>query len=317
MELIRIVLKFLLLSAIAIISLIFTLPPCLAFRFLTFIRRLMFSENVAGKVVLVTGAGSGIGEQISYEYARRGALLALVDIREDCLKPVIEKARHLGSPEVIGIGADVSKVQDSERLVSAAISHFGTMDHLVNNAGIARTGLFEKVESISELTPVMDVNFWGAVYGTHFAIPHLRKSKGRIIVIASVSGWYPFPGLSIYSASKAALIGFYEALRSETGGNISITIVTPGFINSKMTQNRSSLMKALFDDIIPMGSPEGCGKAVVRSACRGDRYLVEPSWYTLLYPLKVVCSEVIEFCNHKLFLRVVKSWENATTKKSD
>ncbi|GLT28368.1 hypothetical protein SLA2020_033080 [Shorea laevis] len=123
--------------------------------------------------------------------------------------------------------------------------------------------------------------------------------------------------LNDFQASKAALIGFYEALRSETGGNISITIVTPGFINSKMTQNRSSLMKALFDDIIPMGSPEGCGKAVVRSACRGDRYLVEPSWYTLLYPLKVVCSEVIEFCNHKLFLRVVKSWENATTKKSD
>ncbi|KAL5543850.1 hypothetical protein UlMin_007634 [Ulmus minor] len=82
----------------------------------------------------------------------------------------------------------------------------------------------------------MDVNFWGGVYCIHSAIPHLRKSKGKIVVISSTLGWYPLPYLSIYSASKAALINFCETLRTELGCDIGITIVTPGVIKTRLTQ---------------------------------------------------------------------------------
>lgn len=294
--------ELLFLSTISIISLLFTLPLCIALKFHTFLKGVIFTEDVAGKVVLVTGAASGIGEQISYEYARRGARLALVDIKEDRLKPVIEKARSLGSPDVIGIGADVSKAEDCRRFVNAAVNHFGGLDHLVNNAGIGRGGPFENIEfSISELTPVMDINFWGTVYGTHFAIPHLRKSKGKIIVMASVSGWFSCPGMTLYGGSKAALIGFFESLRCELiGSDIGITIVTPGFIDSEMT--RFKILK-LLGKMIPFGTAEECGKAIVRSACRGDKYLVIPSWYKLVFPLKVACSEAVEFFIHHLFFK--------------
>ncbi|OMO84216.1 Short-chain dehydrogenase/reductase SDR [Corchorus capsularis] len=278
-------------------------PLYIVHKFLNFIKRLISSEDVAGKVVLVTGAASGIGEQISYEYARRGARLALVDIREDRLGKVAEKVRILGSPDVITIRADVSKIEDCERFVDEAVKYFGQLDHLVNNAGTAVVLLFEEVKSLSDCSRVMDVNFWGTIYGTHFALPHLIKSKGKIIVMASTLGWYPFPRAGFYNASKAALISFYETLRCEIGSdNIGITIVMPGLIKSELTQSEAAL-KAGAGGFVPMESAERCGRAIVKKACRGDKYVTEPSWIiSALYPLKVLCPQLVEHCNHFLFV---------------
>ncbi|XVF54724.1 hypothetical protein PTKIN_Ptkin05aG0204100 [Pterospermum kingtungense] len=303
------------LPPLMIILLIFVYPIYLVYKFLYFIKRIISTENVAGKVVLITGAASGIGEQICYEYARRRARLALVDIREDRLGRVLENALRLGSPDVIAIHADVSKEEDCKRFVDEATRHFGRLDHLVNNAGIARARLFEKIKSFSEFYDVMDLNFWGVTYGTHFAIPHLRKRKGKIIVIASSAGWYPFPRLSFYNASKAALITLYETLRSEIGNSdIGITIVTPGLIKSELTQ--SETVKASIG-WIPMESAEKCAKAIVKSACRGDKYLTEPYWVSSLYLLKVLCPELVEFCNHVLFITSSKRNRAAMNKGLD
>ncbi|OMO93863.1 Short-chain dehydrogenase/reductase SDR [Corchorus olitorius] len=260
--------------------------------------KLISSENVAGKVVLVTGAASGIGEQISYEYARRRARLVLVDIRGDRLGRVVRNVKNLGSPDVIAIAADVSKVEDCKRFIDETVKHFGQLDHLVNNAGIARLKLFEEDESVSEFP--RDVNFWGTVYGTHFAIPHLRKSYGKIIVIASGLG----------KSSKAALISFYETLRCEIGWGIGITIVTPGLINSELTQTVAAKAAIGFLDFVPMASSERCGKAIVRSACRGDKYLTEPSWIKSLYLLKILCPELIEYTNHIALMKNLKKTGN-------
>ncbi|XP_021690133.2 11-beta-hydroxysteroid dehydrogenase-like 6 isoform X2 [Hevea brasiliensis] len=249
-------------------------------------------------------------ELASYEYAKRGACLVLVDIKEDRLGAVVEKARNLGSPDVIAVGADVSKVEDSERFVRAAVDHFGRLDHLVNNAGIGVSG---QLKDMKNLLPrrVMDVNFWGTIYSTHFALPHLTKSKGKIIVIASTLGWYPAPKLGFYVASKAAVINFYESLRSEIGGDVGITIVTPGLIKSEMSDNLAK--KGKVDLIIPLESKEACAKAIVKSGCRGDKYLVEPSWIRVLYPCKVLYPEVVEFCNHwAIYRRQVASKSSLT-----
>ncbi|KAI4336346.1 hypothetical protein L6164_014883 [Bauhinia variegata] len=225
-------------------------------------------ENLARKVVLITGAASGIGEQLAYEYARRGAFLSLVDIREDNLGAVTDKARSLGSPQVITIGADVTKVQDCKQFVDETVNHFGRLDHLVNNAGILRSESVEKFEDVSLVIPMMDINFWGAVYGTLFAIPHLKSSEGKVVVVASAAGWYPVPRLSIYNASKAAVISFFETLRIELGWAIGITIITPGVIRTPLATAQTEAMGRM--GFIPMETASECAKAIVESASRGD-----------------------------------------------
>ncbi|CAK7336756.1 unnamed protein product [Dovyalis caffra] len=261
-------------------------------------KRSINSEKVAGKVVLITGASSGIGEYLAYEYARRGACLALAARREERLSAVADKARLLGSPDVIVISADVSKVEDCERSCRLTTSHgvYATVDHLVNNAGIIQIDMFEDCKQIPDSETLMNTNFWGSVYVIRFAIPHLRKSKGRIVGISSIAGWCSVPKMSFYCASKAALISFYETLSAEFGSDIGITIVTPGVVESEMSQG--DLVSKAKMDLIPAESTEMCAKAIVDSACRGDRYLIEPSWARITFLLKVLCPELLEWCFH-------------------
>ncbi|XP_050224767.1 11-beta-hydroxysteroid dehydrogenase-like 4A [Mercurialis annua] len=298
------------LPPVNILVLLCFLPLYLVFKILYYIKRLLFIENVAGKSVLITGAASGIGEQLAYEYARRGACLVLVDIKEDCLKPVADMARQLGSPDVVPIGADVSNIEDSQRFVEAAVNHFGTLDHLVNNAGIGTPSTNNADDIFQSRHRLMNVNFWGTVYSTHFAIPHLIKSKGKIMVTASTLGWYPTPRTTYYGASKAAVINYYESLRSEFGRDISITIVTPGLIKSDMSDSLEKEKKVNL--VIPVESKERCAKAMVNSVCRGDKYLVEPSWLRVLFPWKAFYPEVTEFVNHC----IVSTRHGATSKRS-
>ncbi|KAK7358668.1 hypothetical protein VNO77_00606 [Canavalia gladiata] len=273
--------------------------PSIFFKLLTYVKKLVYSENLARKVVIITGAASGIGEQLAYEYGRRGAMLSLVDIRKENLVKVADKARFLGSPEVITIGADVSKVQDCKRFVDETFNYFGRLDHLVNNAGIGRPQGVQDLQDVSEYTAVMDTNFWGAVHGTLYAIPHLKINKGRIIAVASCCGWFPLPRLSIYNASKAAVINFFETLRIELGWAIGITIATPGFIKTDLALR--SIEEEATLGRIPMGSPIECAKAIVESACRGDMYVTNPSWGKLLFPWKLFYPEFVDWASRFFF----------------
>ncbi|XP_010536601.1 PREDICTED: 11-beta-hydroxysteroid dehydrogenase-like 6 [Tarenaya hassleriana] len=268
--------------------------------------RNIFAEDVAGKVVLITGAASGIGECIAYEYAKRGACLALVDIRGDPLFEVAALSEaYYSSPEVIPIVGDVSDVQDCERFIRATVRHFGTLDHLVTNAGIAPLYLFEDIDDLSKAAPSMDVNFWGSAYCTFFARPYLKKSRGKIVAIASGCAYIPSPKLSFYCASKAAMISFYETLRAEFGSEVGITIVVPGIIDSELSRGKFmtkdgelKVDKELRDvhvNVLPVESAEKCGKAIVRSVCRGDKYLVEPSWIDSVMLWRVFAPEVTEW----------------------
>ncbi|KAI5562980.1 hypothetical protein BDE02_15G086500 [Populus trichocarpa] len=299
MDLIHKVLNIVL-PPITLILLLLFLPSFLVSKFISRIKRSINSEKVAGKVVLITGASSGIGEYLAYEYARRGACLALAARRQERLRAVAGKARALGSPDVIVIPTDISKVEDSERFINEAVNHFGKLDHLVNNAGVVQIDMFEDCKQISDFATLTDTNFWGSVYTTHFAIPHLRKSKGRIVGISSIAGWFTVPRMSFYCASKAAITSFYETLRAEFGSDIGITIVTPGLVESEMSQG-DFLSKAQID-FVPAESTERCAKAIVDSACRGDRYLTEPSWARMTFLLKVLCPEVLEWLFHMVLV---------------
>ncbi|XP_038893819.1 11-beta-hydroxysteroid dehydrogenase A-like isoform X1 [Benincasa hispida] len=325
---------------ITFVSLGFLLPAFVFFKyFLSFVRT-VFSEDITGKVVLITGASSGIGEHLAYEYANRGAQLALVDRRETPLEEVANTARYYGSPDVITIPADISNLQDCRRIIDVTINHFGqrkhnqstfqskhitigfldtftsilcsiAVDHLVNNAGIANMTLFEEIKDITSFNQIMDTNYWGSVYTTRFAIPYLRNSRGKIIVLSSTAAWLSAPRMSVYNATKAALRSMFETLRVELAPEIGITIVTPGFVESELTKGKALYSQGTIEvhqDVrdaligaIPVETVEACAKAIVRSACRGDRYLTEPSWYNGLYYLKVFCPEVLEWC-YRIFV---------------
>ncbi|KAJ6331955.1 hypothetical protein OIU76_010352 [Salix suchowensis] len=289
-----------------VISLLIIFPPYLVFKLLSYIKRSIFSEDVAGKVVLITGASSGIGEGLAYEYAKRGARLAIVARRKDRLQLVAAKARELGSPDVYVIRADIAKVNECQELVEKAVKHFGQLDHLVNNAGIVRVELFEDCR-LSDSASVLDVNFWGAIYCTRFAISHLRKSKGKIAVNSSLAAWSPVPRTALYSASKAALVSFYEALRNECGSDIGITIVLLGLIESEMTApdaaSRPGSNQHHTKFLPPLESTKRCAEAILKSTCRGDKYLTEPSWPGALFMFKLLCPELFEWLIHWIFMK--------------
>ncbi|KAE8694537.1 11-beta-hydroxysteroid dehydrogenase-like 6 [Hibiscus syriacus] len=269
--------------------------------------RTLFKENVTGEVVLITGASSGIGEHLAYEYARRGARLALVARRKHRLQEVNEICDIIGSPETVYILGDVSNIEDCKRFVDATVDHFGQLDHLVTNAGVAPVCLFEDYEDITKALPAMDINFWGSAYSTYFALQHLRKSKGKIIVISSCSSWVFAPRTGFYSASKAALISFYEAMRIELGTQIGITIVTPGFIDTEMTEGKCLSKEGTLEvdremrdvqvNVMPVETAERCAKAIVESACRGDKYLTVPSWMHTTVLWRVFFPEMMDWWN--------------------
>ncbi|GAB2213435.1 hypothetical protein Drorol1_Dr00021475 [Drosera rotundifolia] len=274
------------------------MPPYMAFKLITFVASFLSAEDVAGKVILITGASSGIGEHIAYSYARRGACLALAARREDRLQEVANKAKKLGSPKILIIAADVSKVDDCKRMIDATINHFGRVDHLVNNAGVPAVYYLEDFD-ITAVKSVMEINFWGSVYTTKFAIPHLRQSKGRIIAISSCYGWFPSPNSIFYNASKAAMTHFFETLKINMAPDIKITVVTPGYVHSEMTQKATkdvlnSIIGHLFYDT------DACAEAIVKGACRGRKYMTVPAWYTPGTYITFLCPEMIEWILHKM-----------------
>lgn len=182
----------------------------------------------ASKVVIITGASSGIGKALAEQYARRGWHLALGARRVELLEAMKPALEAYGS-RVICQATDVSKETDCKRLIEAAVDNFGKIDILINNAGVSMRALFRDVE-LEVLRRLMDVNFWGTVYCTKYALPYLLQSQGSVVGVISIAGYVGLPGRTGYSASKFAVRGFLETLRTEnlkTG--LHVLIAAPGF----------------------------------------------------------------------------------------
>ncbi|PIN23589.1 putative dehydrogenase [Handroanthus impetiginosus] len=285
----------------------FFFPGYLLFKSLQYVWRSIFSENLAGKVVFIAGASSGIGEHLAYEYGKRGAFLVIGARREKALQEVAERACLLGSPRAIPLRTDISKVEDCKRLIEEAINQFGRLDHLVMSAGVTPVSLFEDTFEVTNFAPAMDINFWGLAYATYFAAPSLRMTKGKIVVIASSASWLNTPRLSFYNASKAAVVSFFETLRIEFASDIGITIVTPGLTESEMTKGKflnmeremvvDQDMRDVVMTAVPIELVGRSAKAIVNSACRGDKYLTVPSWFRTTFFIKMLCPEATDWFN--------------------
>lgn len=183
------------------------------------------------KVVAVTGGSEGIGKAVVDALLMKGAKVATCGRNHDKLYHL--QTSNAGKPLIVH-PADVSIEGDCNKFIDEAIKAFGTIDILINNAGISMRALFEEVE-LETLRRVMDVNFWGTVYCTKFALPYILKQKGSIVGVSSVAGYRGLPGRSGYSASKFAIHGWLEALRTEllqTG--VNVMWVCPGFTASNI-----------------------------------------------------------------------------------
>ncbi len=185
------------------------------------------------KVVIITGASSGIGKALAFNLGHLGAKLVITGRKQDTLA-LVEKELHNKNVEFLSIVADSSLEEDNRRIISETIQKFKKIDILINNAGISMRALFEDT-NLDVIKKVMDINFYGTVYATKFALPYILESKGSIVGISSINGYRGTPARTGYTASKFAMNGFLEALRTEvmTRG-VHILVACPGFTESNI-----------------------------------------------------------------------------------
>jgi short-subunit dehydrogenase len=186
------------------------------------------------KVVIITGASSGIGKACAVEMASRGANLVLAARQYVTLCELTAELEKQYQIKAVAVQADVSKAEDCEFLIKQAVLTFSRIDVLINNAGLSMRALFNDLD-LSVLKNLMDVNFWGTVYCSKFALPEILKTKGTIVGVSSIAGYRGLPGRTGYSASKFAMNGFLEALRTEllkTG--VNVLVACPGFTTSNI-----------------------------------------------------------------------------------
>ncbi|NUM51784.1 MAG: SDR family oxidoreductase [Flavobacteriales bacterium] len=196
-----------------------------------------------GKVVIITGASSGIGRSCAFSFGKAGAKVVISARNAENLKNA-ELSLLKEGIETLAVQSDVAQKEDCKKLIDETIHKFGRIDVLINNAGISMRALFAELD-LSVLEQVMQINFWGTVYCTKYALPHLLKSKGTVVGVSSIAGYVGLPARTGYSASKYAMQGFLDALRTEnlkTG--LHVMVVCPGFTasnirNTALTANGS------------------------------------------------------------------------------
>ncbi len=197
-------------------------------------------SKLQDKVIIITGASSGIGKSLAEEAMKKGMRMVLAARNTDAMEQHV-KQKSWDVARYLIVKTDVSEEQQCQELIEKAIEKFGAIDILVNNAGISMRALFADLE-LSVLKKLMDVNFWGTVYCTHYAMPWLLKSKGSVVGVSSIAGYKGLPARTGYSASKFAMQGFLESLRTEnlkTG--LHVLIACPGFTASNI--RKTALVK--------------------------------------------------------------------------
>ena len=240
------------------------------------------TESFRGKSVVITGGSTGIGRAIARELAEQGAWLALAARSRPELDEAVSECLHAGGAagaRVVAVPPDVAEEAQCRALVSRAVAEFGGVDVLVNNAGVSMWARFDELRDLAPVERIMRVNYLGAVYCTHAALPHLKRARGRIVAVSSLAGKTGVPTRTAYAASKHAMNGFFDSLRVELAPDgVTVTVVCPGFVATGVRRH------AFGPDGRPMGAspvregevmtPEACARRIVRAAARREREVV-------------------------------------------
>jgi short-subunit dehydrogenase len=227
------------------------------------------------KVVVVTGGTDGIGKAMVTALMKQGARVVTCGRSHDKLYQL--QTIYAGNT-LLALQADVSNEADCKKLIDEAVTVFGTVDVLINNAGISMRALFSETD-LETIRRVMDINFWGPVYCTKYALPYLMRQKGTMVGISSIAGYRGLPGRSGYSASKFALQGWMEALRTELlDKDVNIMWVCPGFTksnirNAALNKNSQPQGETPLDEESLM-SAEECASHILHAVEKRKRTLV-------------------------------------------
>ncbi len=247
-----------------------------------------------GKVVIITGASSGIGKACAEEFATKGATIVLAARNVDSLTQQATFLEEKYSVQALAVQCDVSIEEDCKSLINETLHNFSKIDILVNNAGISMRALFKDLD-LTVLKTLMDVNFWGAVYCCKYAMPALLASKGTIVGVSSIAGYRGLPGRTGYSASKFAMNGFLESLRVEnlkTG--IHVMVACPGFTSSNIRNTALDISGNQHGetsmDEEKMMSAEAVAKKIIKGVEKRKRTIIMTRqgklavWINKIYP---------------------------------
>lgn len=255
----------------------------------------MKADAFRNQVVIITGASSGIGEALALRLAGQGAKVILAARRADRLEQVAANCRQRGG-EVLVVPTDVSDESQCKALVEKTIEKFHRIDLLINNAGLAVTALLEDFPNLDLFKHTMNVNFYGAVHCTYYALPYLKQNHGRIVAISSLGGKAAVPYNTPYIASKYAMHGFYDALRMELMPHgVSVTVICPSWVvtefhEAQMDKNgirKGSRGRAIYTK--NMMTADRCAGITLQAAIKRRReVLMGPgllaAWLKLLAP---------------------------------
>lgn len=185
------------------------------------------------KIVVITGASSGIGKALAFEFGTKGAIVVLAARNLEKLQEIVSDLNKRGF-QALAVQTDVTIESDCRELVEKTLEKYGRIDVLITNAGISMRSLFIDLQ-LDVMRRVMDTNYWGTVYCSKFAMPHLITSGGSLVGVISIGGYIGMPGRSAYAASKFAVRGFLDTVRVEnrkTG--LHVLVVAPGFTSSNI-----------------------------------------------------------------------------------
>ena len=270
----------------------------------------MKPDTFRGQVVIVTGASAGIGKAMALQLASQGAKVAISARRTERLEQVAAECRLRGG-ETLVVPTDVSDEAQCKTLVEKTVAAFGRLDMLINNAGLAASALFDEFPDLHLFKQTMDVNFYGAVYCTYYALQHLKKTRGRVVAISSVGGKSAIPYNTSYCSSKYALHGFYDSLRMELYPHgVSCTVVCPYWVvtefhESQMDKDgipRGARGRAIYTN--KMMTADQCAEITLRAAHHRRReVLMGPG--ALVIWLKLLAPGFVDWLAVKVFLEPV------------
>jgi len=269
-------------------------------------------KGFEGKIAIVTGGGSGIGRTICLYLAERGAHTVVADRNLEGAQETESLIRSAsGSGESMRV--DVADQEDMESLIQGMATRHGRIDYLFNNAGVGINGEFQDL-TMQHLRSVMDVNFWGTIYGCRSVYPIMRKQGfGHIINTASLAGLIPGGLTSIYSASKHAVVGFSLTLRAEARQyGIKVSTLCPGYMRTniqKTTENVSAYMNSeknrKMNADMKFPAPEDCINQMMRGVRRNRGIIVTPLKHKIYWWIHRIAPEFIPVMFHRI-IRMMK-----------
>ena len=260
------------------------------------------------KGVLVTGASSGIGEELAWQLSLMGARLTLAARRKDRLEALAERIVAAGSPRPMVVECDVTKDGDLERAVAETVSAFGKLDVAIANAGFGVVGAMKKL-SVADYRRQFETNVFGVLRTIYAALPEIEKTKGNVVIIGSVAGWGATPGASPYGMSKFALRALANSITPELRlCGVKVTLISPGFVESDIRRvDNEGNFHSKASEPVPrwlMMSTEKAVRQILRAIARGKREAIITTHGKILVAVERFAPWVIRIAGRKLAARL-------------